>query len=107
MTFHKTEQTILKATTYTVEGPDHEGKFNVNSEGFYSRAIHNDDENSAIEKHIESLPKPPTFWVAYNALKEAANNIGHIPSGLPLHSQTGLTEEETMELMRLLGVLNA
>ena len=105
MTFHKTEQTV--EITYTVEGPNEDGKFNVNDEGFYFRAVHDDDELSAIDKHLESLPKPPTSWDAYKALKEAMDSIEDLFSSPPLHAQTDLTEDDAIELMRLLGVLNA
>lgn len=105
MTFHKTEQVVIK--TGTVEGPNLEGHFNVNGGGFFSWASHGDVEQILIDRHLESLPKPPTSWDAYKALKEAIDSIGDLFSNPPLHAQTDLTEEETIELMRLLGVLNA
>lgn len=106
---HKSTQTVTTEQTYTVEGPNDEGQYQINYDGTWfpadNRNAWDDDERKAIQQHIDSLPKPPTVDSAWEEIKRAQGVLGKVwyPLEESVHESTYLTADEAITLMELLG----
>lgn len=105
---HKSEQKIER--TFIVEGPNDKGQYAVKDPDRRRTDWKKPSEfillvyREVVAQHIESLPKPPSIWTAYLALRSATRKVVRFPSTTPpLHEHTPLTEDEAITLMELLN----